>query len=594
MFLSKLYSEPSGLFESIEFVDGLNFIFAKKDNKSDKKKSLNGIGKSLLLNLLDYCLLSSETQHIKSAKSNNELDDYSVVLEFIVDDKIYVVKRSFKTPNQDILFGEKDKELKYYGNTKKDKELSRILCDLIFKDANYNGKYSNEWLRKLLPFFIKNQSTNAKVNFKDPIKFLHNNSKEEELIPLHLFLMGIDNTVFYRNFVVCSDIKALRPAIREVTNLVQEKYGLNDISQAESEIDKLKSQISSLEKNIDSFKLAEQYEDVEKESNKLTSQIKELWHDNYSDRRKIEFYEESFSLKDDVNVAKIKKIYSELNELLAGNIKKTLDDAINFRKAISQSRKDFLSSEIHSLKESIKDKSNKINELEEKRSKLFQFLSAKKAINDLSEAYMNLSRKRDEMSDLDGRIKTYRDLRNEMAEREVESAKLYVEIEAFSQKIKKELSEFRNVFFEIHDAIYVENEGDSAFIFSPKKRKDSRIDMNVVLSSDLSYGKNKGRTLIYDLAILFNAIRRNLCGPKFLVHDGIFDGIDKAHFISLYEFLENLSKTGTKFQYIVTLNEEGTLNDNFGNSDKVNPEKISEESIITLTPSTPLLGKNWK
>jgi len=207
---------------------------------------------------------------------------------------------------------------------------------------------------------------------------------------------------------------------------------------------------------------------------------------------------------------------------------------------------------------------------------------------------MNLSRKKDEIGDLEGKIKTYQDLKNEMAEREVERAKLYVEIEIFSQKIKKELSEFRGIFFEIHDAIYAENEGDSKFIFSPNKRKDSRVDIDVVLPSDLSYGKNKGRTLIYDLAVLFNAINKNIRCPKFLIHDGIFDGIDKAHFISLYEYLENLDNNGLKFQYIITVNEEGTLSENFGNSDKVNPEKIFNEAVITLTPSTPLFGNTWK
>ena len=72
MLLNKLYSEPLGLFsKTVEFKNGVNFIFAKKDKSSDAKKSLNGVGKSLFLNFLDYALLSSETAHIKSAKRNN-------------------------------------------------------------------------------------------------------------------------------------------------------------------------------------------------------------------------------------------------------------------------------------------------------------------------------------------------------------------------------------------------------------------------------------------------------------------------------------------------------------------------------------------
>ena len=178
MFLHKLYSEPGGLFDEVTFKEGVNFIFAKKDGEEDPKSSLNGIGKSLLLNLVDYCLLSSETEHIKSAKKNNDLNGYKVVLEFKIADKFYVIKRSFAYPNRDILFGTRGEDLASYDNTSKDKRLSHILCDLIFKNPTYEGAYSNKWLRQLMPFFIKSQSSKEKVNFKDPIMYLHNSSSE--------------------------------------------------------------------------------------------------------------------------------------------------------------------------------------------------------------------------------------------------------------------------------------------------------------------------------------------------------------------------------------------------------------------------------
>jgi hypothetical protein len=52
-------------------------------------------------------------------------------------------------------------------------------------------------------------------------------------------------------------------------------------------------------------------------------------------------------------------------------------------------------------------------------------------------------------------------------------------------------------------------------------------------------------------------------------------------------------KDTVRFQYIVTLNEEGTLDSRFGNAENVTPEKISEEAIISLTPSSKLLGHTY-
>lgn len=594
MYLNKLYSEPEGLFKTITFVNGVNFIYAKKSNPQKSKKSLNGVGKSLLLNLIDYCLLSSETEHIKSAKENNDLKEYYIVLEFEIDSKNYIIKRSFDTPNHNLFFGEKGELLKTFNNTPNDKELSKILCDLIFKNENYKGKYSNFWLRKLIPFFIKSQSSSSKVNFKDPIKFLHDNSKEEELIPLHLFLLGINNAIFYQNQSLVADIKLKKPALAEVKNLVTDKYGVKDIPEAESEIDKFKKQISDLERSIDSFKLVDQYSDVEKESNVLTEKIKNLWYENFNDKKRIESYENSFSLKDEINTTKVKNIYKELNILLANNIKRTLDEAIKFRAEIAKSREDFLAEEMNKLKESIKKRDIEISLTEEKRTRLFIFLSEKKAIKDLSEAYLYLSKKRDELNEIESKIKVYRDFKNELSALDIENAKIYAEIEIFSQKIQNEILEFRKIFFSIFDEIYSENKGEANFIFSPNKRKDSKIDMNVILPSNLSYGKNKGRTLIYDLSILINIVKKKINAPLFLIHDGIFDGMDKAHFVSLYEYLEQQSNLGMKFQYIITINEEGTLSRRFGNYDKVNPDKIESEAIITLTPDHPLFDKKWK
>ena len=95
MILTKLYSEPEGLFQTTTFKEGISFIYAKKDHPNDTKKSLNGVGKSLFVNLIDYCLLSSTTPHIKSAVASNTLADYRAVLEFEIDGNFYIIKSAF-------------------------------------------------------------------------------------------------------------------------------------------------------------------------------------------------------------------------------------------------------------------------------------------------------------------------------------------------------------------------------------------------------------------------------------------------------------------------------------------------------------------
>lgn len=590
MFLKRLYSEPIGLFPTVEFKDGVNFIFGKKDKESDKKDSLNGIGKSLLIDLIDFCLLSGirPDQNPRLNKAKKFMEGHSIVLEFEVDGKDYLLKRNPSTPNKDIEFGLVGEEMKLYTES----EIKPVLTDLVFLNKDYEGKYSNHWLRKLLPFFVKKERPKKGGEFTDPVRFLEN-GKPMELNIYHLFLMGIDNTLAYKNFDIQENLKEKQPFMDGVEKFVQETYGLENISTAHSEIDKIKRDIKSIETNIASFKLASEYEDAEERANKLTAQIKDLWYKNYNNRKNIENYKASYRQDVNINVKQIENLYKEANELLAGQIKKTLDEAIKFRENLSSSRKNFLSKEIESINVDVKKNDEQIVILEEERAKIFGFLSAKAAIADLSEAYLSLSRRREALNELEGKVKLYLDVSKEKADLKSEEAKLMGEMISFIADIQvTKLPAFRDVFVEIYNSAYVENKNESTFDISLKEKTDAKIDINVTFPADLSKGKNRGRTLVYDLAILFHAIKENIRSPRFLIHDGIFDGMYKGHFVHLYEYLEK-RKTSDRFQYIITLNEEGELSENFGNTDRVTIDRISQEAIINLTPSSKFFGKSW-
>jgi len=586
MLLKKLYAEPAGLFEIVEFRDGINFIFGEKNATSDPKESLNGIGKSTLLDLVDFCLLSSYTQNhnprLFSAK--DILTGHLIVLEFEVNDTNYIIKRSVETPNA-VFFGTAD-SIKEYSR----KELCSILTDLVFKKGDYPGIYSDKWWRKLINFYLKVQSQ-KKAKFTEPVKYIDELSVAE-LNQYLFFLMGLDNTLAYKNFDIQWNLKRRNKAIIEVKQLVEETYGLKDISEASNQVDKLGQEVKDIENTISQFKLSTQYEDAEKQANILTAQIKELWFLNFSDRKKIDAYQDSLKLDVDIDIAKVKRVYEEFNQLLADKVSATLEQAIQFRKNLVNSRKDFISSEVESLAKQIKDREIKISQLETDRAKLFSFLSNKEAISDLSDAYLHLSRKKDEQGELTGKVRLYNDLQKEKADLKIEAAKIEKSMYDFIEKNTDSVSEFRTVFRMVYNAIYPDTKDASMFSIDIKPNTDAVMNIDITFPAMYSKGKNQGRTLVFDLAVLVNSIQKSLPGPRFVVHDGIFDGMDKAHFVSLYQYLEDL-KTKMRFQYIVTLNEEGTLSEKFGDVDELSPEKIKSHAVIVLTPTRKLLKSDF-
>ena len=591
MILKKLYLEPDSLFEPVVFKPGINFIFGKKEvSEGNEKLSLNGIGKSTFLDLIDFALMASFTKtnskRLYEAYSKGILSGKSVVLEIEVDRKYYSITRSFDEPSKAMLSASKSKQV---DNFQSIEDIKEALCDLIFRRENYPGYFSNHWLRKLIPFYLKIQKS-KRGRVVDPIQYIRE-ANEVELNQYHFFLLNIDNKLATKNYQIQTDLKRLKPTIKELSAFISESYNVQNINEAQKRINSLQVEIKKLEDGINLFRLSHKYKLSEDKADDLTSEIKKLWFENNVDEKKIESYRNS--LRDDIAVkaGTVKRIYEDLNSLLAENIKKTLQEAIDFRKQLIISRREFIEDEIKQLQDGIDQRNKLISENETERSEIFKILAAQKAITDLTEAYAELDRKKTEASTLQAKIQVYLDLSKEKTEIQQEERKIESEIFTFKSLIQKQEIDFATILTSVYNYLYPDIKDIDLFSIIPKPNTNSKIEFSVLTSNKShSEGIGRGRILVYDLAVLFYSIQQNYKAPRFIIHDGLFDGMDKSHFIKCCLYLEEQQMEGLEFQYFITLNEEGTLNQNFGETDKINTEKITNEAVLILTPTKKLLG----
>ena len=291
------------------FKEGINFIFGKKEKSTDTKNSLNGIGKSTFLDLLDFSLLASYNSRslprLQAAEKKGILKGLSVVIEFEINHIEFAISRSFENTNVAQL-SIKNAPFNEYSVD----DLKKKVCQIIFSKKSYKGYFSDKWLRKLLPFYLKIQKP-KKEKFSDPLQYI-NEPSLAELNQYLFFLMDIDNTLSYKNFKLQTDLKSIAPSLKGVKKLIIESYGVKDIGAASSRIKNLVLEIEEIDNAIKSFNLAKQYQIDENKANKLTAEIKELWFLNHQDRKKIDSYNESVAENIDVNPTKIKKLYEEL------------------------------------------------------------------------------------------------------------------------------------------------------------------------------------------------------------------------------------------------------------------------------------------
>lgn len=161
-------------FKTVHFnKSGLNFIVAKQKNVENKDtgNTYNGVGKSLLVSIVHFCLGSSKKNY-KSFCRN--LPDWEFSLEFIIGDTHYTATRSTNNPDRINLNGEK----------------------LILRDFNEKLEklcfqipdgVSNLSFRALLPFFIR-PNKKSYVSF-DEASGSHNSYQK---MLYNAFLLGLD------------------------------------------------------------------------------------------------------------------------------------------------------------------------------------------------------------------------------------------------------------------------------------------------------------------------------------------------------------------------------------------------------------------
>ena len=578
IYLKKIKSEPEGLFDEVVFRKGINIISGKQEKTADEKPSLNSIGKSTLISLIDFCLLSSFDKKHKLFKAKNFLDDYRIVLTISINEKELTIKRSTKNEKKVILVDEESEreELKI-------EDAKKILYRKMFAPDKYGGVSDDKWFRTIMPLFIRSE----KDGFLDTIKY-YSQAKGHTHSKYHLMLMGIDNTLSKKNESLLSELEEKEGDQNRIEKIIREKYG--EIESIGDEIHKLEREIQLTEDSINRFQLNKTYEQEEEEINDLTKEIKGIILENHQRKNLLEDYKESYNLEVDIDTRKISSVYGEIDKELGIKLKKTLDETLEFKKKLIESRKNFIKDKIEEISTRIQENSQKIKKLDIKRASILNSLEDRRAIEDLTSSFSLISDKKRDYEDLRSNFSLIEETKKEYLSKKTDYAKLQEEMNKFVGAIKREIFSIREIYSEIYDSLYENREEKGFFDIEFNKRMKSRL--NIIAKSPDADGFGKGRACIfvYDLTLLLNIVKNKLPYPCFWIHDGIFTGIYTNQFVSAMNLLNKYS-SGMDFQYITTLNddeEEVTNKDKFGQLDF----DLKEKTIATYSNLTE--GKIFK
>lgn len=532
-------------FQPIEFSDGLNVILAERHDASDQKETRNGLGKSTLLEIIDFCLGGT----IQKSKGIGVelLNDWEFSLEITVAGKRVKATRAIEHPTRIIIEGDTDGWIKQPEEDKKTGEnvihvedWKKVLGLAFFhlRSAQSKDRYKPSF-RSLISYFIRS----GLDAYSDP--FSHFRQQGRGDIQLQIaFLIGLN----WENAAKWQELKDKEEALKALEKAM--KAGLQKTAgELEAEKVRLETIFDKERTALGSYKVHDRFESIERKANRITKTIHEKTNENMMDRKKLYLYEEASATENAPEDNKLETIYKQSGLLFPEAVKKTLDEAKTFHNEVVQNRKAFLAIEIARLKRQLTERELEIRELSNSRAELLEILNTHGAFSEFVRQQEQHAVTAHQLENIKTKISEIRDISKQKKDIKAERIELSKRAEIDYEERRNHWEKAVRLFNEYSQALY-NSSGRLVIDIS-----DTGYKFDVAIQRSDSEGIGKMKLFCFDL-MLSTLWTTEYNGIDFLIHDSIiYDGVDaRQRALALELAAKETSAHGG--QYICTLNSD--------------------------------------
>jgi len=560
MRLIKVYSNQGG-FKTVEFnKTGLSFIVAKQKNSgsNEQGKTYNGVGKSLLVRIIHFCLGASTKDYKIFCE---KLPGWEFFIDYEIDDIEYTAKRTADNPKKITL---NNMEISVDNFNKKMKSL----CFDIPEDISFLS------FRSLIPFFIRPRKKSY-VSYDKPSK----SGSEYQSLLNNAFLLGLDVYLAQKKYEIRKEqerIKKLEKNFKDDSLLRDYFTGNKDVTLT---LVDLEERIKKLDDDLHYLEVAEDYKDVQVEANKVEKELFALNNSVIMFQNNIENINKSLKISPDMNKGDIKAIYNESKIHFPEKMAKTLDELEVFYEKLIANRKRRLLEQQNKLKQEQQSKKINVKKLQKEFNKIMQYLGEHQALD----IFVKLSNQNAELKAKRDSLKKYQELQSEYKVKEREYEKRLIEhtelTEHYLAEIKHDTSVLRDYFRSLAKIFYPDSVAGLT-IESNSGENQLRFNINAKIESDTSDGINNVKIFCYDLTLLFKGYNHNI---DFIFHDSrLFYGIDPRQKADMFKTVYQKFSQENK-QYIATVNQNQLNEIKEYIKDDVFKKIISQNTVLTLT-----------
>ncbi|MBF0396732.1 MAG: DUF2326 domain-containing protein [Desulfobacterales bacterium] len=584
MKLSKLYANQPH-FKNIKFNPGFNVIYADVKTKDNNRNS-HCLGKSLLIDLIDFLLLKKIKKNHPFYKTTNEagysiFNDYIFYLEIILNSARYLTIQRSVADNTKISFS-----------------LNETSADDFIPPANWNpSELPLEKAKKQLAEYLNfDFFMDKKYDYRKAISYcLRKQGDYQNIYRLTKFKSGRD--IFWKPFMfdilgfngkLLEDKYEKESKISEIDKFIKTEEKEFDIHRDEK--DEIKGLILIKEKEktelirqLDRFNFYQQdKENIHKLVDEIEQKISELNTECYNVEFEISRLQKSIKNKFAFNLEKVQTVFNEVKIYFQEQLKKDYNDLLDFNNKLTSERNRFLRETLSIRLEEQKNIKKQLEELNEQKSELLSYIQDTDVFKKFKEYQKKAVEAESEILSLQSKLNAIDIIGN----KQKVIKKYQTEIESLIDKINTELDKssenviytgIRTVFSNYYKIIL-----DETAILSLRLNKYGNIDFNEpkvqnkatkqMTQQGDGFTYTKLFCVCFDLALL--TIYRSNSFFRFVYHDDVFANQDNRPKLKLLGLIKELCNK-YDIQYIFTI-----IRDEIPYDEKNQRIKFSEKEIV--------------
>ena len=315
-----------------------------------------------------------------------------------------------------------------------------------------------------------------------------------------------------------------------------------ELTVAEDALRKLESQIAT-------FRVLQQYHELEAEADQLTQKLNDLTNANVIDAATINDLERATESEAPPQLSELERIYAEAGVTLPGVAIKRYGEVRNFHESIIQNRRDYLTGELEAAKQRVSEREPQKRSIDERRATVMAILKTHGALDQFSKLQEEVARHRVEVESLRQRFGAAEQLEGTKTELDIERNRLTLRLMRDFTEQRERLSEAILAFEETSKRLY-----ESAGRMTVEPTTNGPV-FQFPMQGSRSKGIKNMQIFCFDMMLMRLCAKRGF-GPGFLVHDShLFDGVDGRQIISAMKVGAETAEE-LNFQYIVTMNED--------------------------------------